>query len=938
VNRLGVWVSFLNPTYDTYNAQNLYRTPNWVSWELNKSWLGGVTRSLGTSDFKADEALPFSPIVTTDDYYNVPPLVRGHMAASSDRNRELKDMRATFLLSNILPQHAQNNNSQSAWAKFEQYLSGTLVGNDAKNQPGQNKYLYITAGGYGSLGTIPPGYIDRINIPEFTWKVVLVLDKPYQGIEDIKQNTNVISIITPNVAEPGSFPYTLKLPNGGREITVNNLDEWQDWHTWRVDTRYIEQLTGYNLFSNLPQNIQDLLESRNTDPTTPVPLLASNISNEPELNYLVILPTDLITNGSIGHYSFTQDNSFTANGLKILDPHQTSTTQIGIHQVDIAHVRTAEIGSSQIDPSQEGLEHSCTTQSCFTEVNVFKGGLHPSTSIESSISEIRPNQDSVSQVSSTKISTLKVGIIQNSSVDSSASQANISQVSTSQVSTSQVSTSQILFPSSIASEQFFSSHNTSPTSIFNINNTALTLWNLYLQPTTPLNLNIEIKDLPTGQLAEANITGFNPTGRPNAGTLTLDVDANGLGWYIDPTPWDNSEYSQTLTNTAYRATLGSDAYNHYDLLTTLLHETGHLQGFIAGYSNYDSHIQTQNSSKTPGLSEVEAFIGDSFSAILTPDGSHLNSSVYTYDLMNTTLTPGVRKLPSALDIQILNTLRNPQPIANSTTPALTAPLNAGALIAINNGGFDTNTDWYTRGDSHILNGQAILSEDSPYLSHLSQTFVIPQGAKALQFTLVNTDLHSSNTRLAPGDAFEVALLNHTTNTSVLAPLTGLSQTDALLNIQTNGQTYFNPAITLAGTHTSGSTLDLKTPRTVQIDVSSVAPGTVVTLYFDLLGFGAKDSSVTLDDVQILAELSQAPIAQNDSATTNQNESVTVDVLENDRDPDGTLVTSTLLIAQAPQHGKVSLNANGTVTYQPTANYIGSDRFTYPSFVTLDRGK
>jgi Bacterial Ig domain/PKD domain len=52
------------------------------------------------------------------------------------------------------------------------------------------------------------------------------------------------------------------------------------------------------------------------------------------------------------------------------------------------------------------------------------------------------------------------------------------------------------------------------------------------------------------------------------------------------------------------------------------------------------------------------------------------------------------------------------------------------------------------------------------------------------------------------------------------------------------------------------------------------------------------------------------------------------VLSNDRDPDGTLVTSTLLIAQAPQHGKVSINPNGTVTYQPTANHIGNDQFTY----------
>jgi Bacterial Ig domain len=118
------------------------------------------------------------------------------------------------------------------------------------------------------------------------------------------------------------------------------------------------------------------------------------------------------------------------------------------------------------------------------------------------------------------------------------------------------------------------------------------------------------------------------------------------------------------------------------------------------------------------------------------------------------------------------------------------------------------------------------------------------------------------------------------------------------------------------------------PRTVQIDVSTLTPGTIVTLYFDLLGFGAKDSSVTIDDVQILAEISQAPVAQNDSATTNQNETVTINVLANDTDPDGTINPSSLLVLQSPQHGQVSLNPNGTVTYKPTANYTGSDQFTY----------
>ncbi|MBD2241881.1 hypothetical protein H6G35_35755 [Aulosira sp. FACHB-113] len=47
---------------------------------------------------------------------------------------------------------------------------------------------------------------------------------------------------------------------------------------------------------------------------------------------------------------------------------------------------------------------------------------------------------------------------------------------------------------------------------------------------------------------------YDSLGRPNGGTILIDDDANGVGWFIDPTPNDNSEFSQTLTDTAYRAT------------------------------------------------------------------------------------------------------------------------------------------------------------------------------------------------------------------------------------------------------------------------------------------------------------------------------------------------------------------------------------------------
>jgi hypothetical protein len=75
---------------------------------------------------------------------------------------------------------------------------------------------------------------------------------------------------------------------------------------------------------------------------------------------------------------------------------------------------------------------------------------------------------------------------------------------------------------------------------------------------------------------------------------------------------------------------------------------------------------------------------------------------------------------------------------------LQAPLTSTPLIAILNGDFtigdrhNPQFGWLTRGDSTIVAEQAILREDSPFLSNFSQTFTIPEGAKILQFTIANT--------------------------------------------------------------------------------------------------------------------------------------------------------------------------------------------------------
>ena len=61
--------------------------------------------------------------------------------------------------------------------------------------------------------------------------------------------------------------------------------------------------------------------------------------------------------------------------------------------------------------------------------------------------------------------------------------------------------------------------------------------------------------------------------------VTLDATGGGYGWYIDPTPLDDNEFTASLlAPTELDAKAGSPAAGHYDLLTVVMHELGHVIG------------------------------------------------------------------------------------------------------------------------------------------------------------------------------------------------------------------------------------------------------------------------------------------------------------------------------------------------------------------------
>lgn len=196
--------------------------PNWVSWQLNRDWLGAIERQ---DNFRPDDTLPEGWNAVTPGDYRSSGYDRGHMVPSGDRTSNEADNSATFLMTNIIPQSADNN--RGAWRELEEY-SRELVD--------QGKELYIIAGGVGQKRTLAKG---KVSVPASTWKVIVILDQPGVGTRGVTAQTPVIAVNMPNK----------------QNISGN-------WRSYLTTVDQLEALTGYDFLSNVSPKIQAAIESR----------------------------------------------------------------------------------------------------------------------------------------------------------------------------------------------------------------------------------------------------------------------------------------------------------------------------------------------------------------------------------------------------------------------------------------------------------------------------------------------------------------------------------------------------------------------------------------------------------------------------------------------------------------------------------------------------
>jgi VCBS repeat-containing protein len=101
---------------------------------------------------------------------------------------------------------------------------------------------------------------------------------------------------------------------------------------------------------------------------------------------------------------------------------------------------------------------------------------------------------------------------------------------------------------------------------------------------------------------------------------------------------------------------------------------------------------------------------------------------------------------------------------------------------------------------------------------------------------------------------------------------------------------------------------------------------------DSFAYRVSDGTVQSEPVSVALTITaadDAPTAVADSYTVNEDSVLNVadaqGVLANDSNADG---DGTVTVTQAPTHGTLTLNADGSFAYTPSANFAGTDSFTY----------
>lgn len=197
----------------TVSYNHHYKTPNWVAWELTRQETTGEEGR--TNQFLPDPSLP-EPRVETSDYTHSG-YDRGHMAPAADMKWSKQAMKESFYMSNICPQNRKLNRDD--WGDLEESC-----------RKWAKKYgtVYIASGPI--YDTSSPKRIGKhqVAVPDRFFKVVLIYNR---------KNPIAMGFLFENKAHH------------------------QNLKNYMVKVDQVEEETGLDFFSKLPDDVENRIES-----------------------------------------------------------------------------------------------------------------------------------------------------------------------------------------------------------------------------------------------------------------------------------------------------------------------------------------------------------------------------------------------------------------------------------------------------------------------------------------------------------------------------------------------------------------------------------------------------------------------------------------------------------------------------------------------------
>ena len=394
------------------------------------------------------------------------------------------------------------------------------------------------------------------------------------------------------------------------------------------------------------------------------------------------------------------------------------------------------------------------------------------------------------------------------------------------------------------------------------------------------SVRLEIDNLSSGRLAAA---GDN--------VITLDRDASNRGWFIDATPGDNQEFGSTDPRTGELVATDQDAYFHYDLLTVLMHEQGHMLGInhvdLPGQLMYGGlGIGTR---RLPQASDLVFSAMDESEELVFLEGgvepfiASVGMFAGNFNPRNWALTNG-QVVDIATNQALFSLLGTTYGGDGRTTFGL-PDLRGRAVVGTGNTGL-TN---YNLGQKSGTERVTLTVDQIPSHTHdiVHPPEAVDDDATTLEDTPVTIDV-TSNDSDVDGN------LDPTTVSIAGGPSNG-----ALTN-HGDGTITYAPALNFNGS----DSFDYQV-----CDTDGLCDTATVTI------------DVTPDN--------DAPDAVNDNFDVDEDMTLNIaaaGVLANDADVDGDALTA--VQASDPSNGTLTLNADGSFSYTPAANFNGVDSFTY----------